>query len=154
MNLQMTGLRLASVAHAIRDGARSVPPAEAKNLATFLEDEEFQEGRLLTALHKQRERNPVLSKRKKESVLRIEGRLACEACGFDFKQVYGSLGTGFAECHHRVPLAELPGSRGTRVSDLAIVCANCHRMLHRSKPMLSVENLRDQLRLIRPEGTS
>jgi 5-methylcytosine-specific restriction protein A len=63
-------------------------------------------------------------------------------CRFDFLEFYGQLGRGFAECHHIVPLAEAAFSRTTRLSDLAIVCANCHRMLHRGRPMLTVDALR------------
>jgi predicted HNH restriction endonuclease len=68
-------------------------------------------------------------------VLRATGSLVCEVsgCGFDFFRTYGELGREFAECHHRVPLSLLAGVRETRLEDLAIVCANCHRMLHRGK---------------------
>ena len=52
------------------------------------------------------------------------------------------LGDGFVECHHRTPLAALPGVTTTRLTDLAIVCANCHRMLHR-RPYHTVEQLRE-----------
>jgi 5-methylcytosine-specific restriction protein A len=68
--------------------------------------------------------------------------LLCEVCGFDFAAVYGKLGEGFAECHHRLPLAEYDAEAPTLLEDLAIVCANCHRMLHRSRPMMKVEDLR------------
>jgi 5-methylcytosine-specific restriction protein A len=56
---------------------------------------------------------------------------------------YGDLGAGFAECHHKLPLAA--GERRTLLSDLAIVCANCHRMLHRRSPWLTVEELQEIL---------
>lgn len=72
-----------------------------------------------------------------------DGRLLCEVpgCGFEFERTYGPLGEGFAEVHHLHPLASL--SAGTRVSlnDLAVVCANCHRMIHRggaSRPLDSL----------------
>jgi hypothetical protein len=104
--------------------------------------EEFAEGRELRVLHRKKERNPKAVRRKKEKVLADHGRLLCEACEFDFEAVYGSLGEGFAECHHRVPLSELSAEHKTKLSELAIVCANCHRMLHRSRPMMSVEELR------------
>jgi 5-methylcytosine-specific restriction protein A len=67
-------------------------------------------------------------------------------CDFDFARVYGELGVGFAECHHLVPLAELPGVRRTRLTDLAIVCANCHRMLHRTRPTIAILELRTLMR--------
>ena len=87
----------------------------------------------------------VLSKLKKETVLRDEGRLSCEACGFDFERRYGELGLGFIECHHRFPLGE-GEERETTLDDLALLCANCHRMIHRSKLTQSVEELQRALR--------
>jgi len=108
-----------------------------------LPDEEvFPEGQLLTRLHLNRERNRELVERKRQQTLATTGRLACEVCSFDFAQVYGGLGKGFAECHHIVPLSELPGTRMTPLTDLAIVCANCHRMLHRARPVLTILELR------------
>lgn len=108
------------------------------------------EGRTLFRMHRLRERDPGLARRKKRTVQVATGRLACEVCGFDFVAVYGSLGEGFAECHHRVPLAELSGEAPTRLKDLAIVCANCHRMLHRRRTVMSVEALREHVTHHRP----
>jgi 5-methylcytosine-specific restriction protein A len=101
------------------------------------EEEVFPEGNLLTRLHIIRERNPRVVEKKLEQTLALTGRLGCEVCGFDFARVYGRLGEGYAECHHIVPLSELPDLRATRLSDLAIVCANCHRVLHRARPVLT-----------------
>jgi len=95
------------------------------------------EGRLLYRVHKTRERKR--SEEKKRAVLKETGRLECEACGFDFLAVYGERGRGFAECHHKLPLSN--GTRTTYLRDLAIVCANCHRMLHRGD-LISVKELR------------
>jgi 5-methylcytosine-specific restriction protein A len=72
----------------------------------------------------------------------VFGEVSCEVFSFDFLEFYGELGRGFAECHHIVPLVEAAFSRMTRLSDLAIVCANCHRMLHRVRPVLTVEGLK------------
>ena len=106
------------------------------------EEDEFPEGRLLTRLHKLRERNSQASIQKKKDVLKKTGTLACEVCDFDFHAIYGALGYGFAECHHRTPLSELPESTHTRLEDLAIVCANCHRMLHKARPWKTIEELK------------
>ncbi len=106
------------------------------------EEEEFPEGRLLTRLHIARERNAQACRRKKQSVLKETGRLSCECCSFDFVKAYGDLGREFAECHHRTPLAELKEGTRTKLVDLSIVCSNCHRMLHRTGNVLSVEDLR------------
>ncbi len=110
--------------------------------------EDFPEGRVLQRMHQMRERNSALVKRKKAEVLRLKGCLACEACGFDFQRVYGELGVGFAECHHRSALSQLPGIRVSKTVDLAIVCANCHRILHRVRPWMSVEALRENVNAV------
>lgn len=117
------------------------PPSQAlREQSPF--PNEFEEGRIKYQLHRRKERNREVVRRKKESVLSRTGSLPCEVCGFDFASAYGPLGKGFAECHHLVPLASLEESRRTCLSELAIVCANCHRMLHRNCPMISLEQLR------------
>ena len=133
--------RLAAVAHAIRCAANLLK-TETNMTECSIDEEFFPEGRIRCRLHIMRERNPTLVKKKKESVLREKGNLACQACDFDFEQVYGSLGEGFAECHHQIPLSSLPEHRVSRLNDLAIVCANCHRMLHRARPWMNIEELR------------
>ncbi len=83
-----------------------------------------------------RERSSALVKEKKRTSKPI-----CECCGFKFSEVYGPLGEGYIECHHKVPIHK--GERITLLEDLALVCANCHRMLHRKygDQYLSVEGL-------------
>lgn len=61
------------------------------------------------------------------------GNLICEVpnCGFDFKERYGILGEGYAQVHHLDPLNRSPKEgRPVRLDDLAVVCANCHAMIH------------------------
>lgn len=109
------------------------------------EDEaEAVEGRILLREHRARERNAALVRARKAAAMKATGRLACEVCGLDFGERYGDLGEGFMEAHHTVPLA-LGSVRVTRADDLALLCANCHRMIHRARPMLTVDELRDRL---------
>ena len=109
------------------------------------DDMEAAEGRLLTSVHLIRERKPILVTKKKSKVLADTKKLECEACGFDFHKVYGSIGYGFAECHHTKPVSSLLPNEKTKLSDLAILCSNCHRMIHRSKPWLSVADLKSKI---------
>lgn len=111
------------------------------------EDDEsaFPEGRETYALHRKLERDGRLPKRVKAARLASTGKLECEACAFDFAEAFGELGEGFIEAHHRVPVHKLDGTAKTKAEDLSLVCPNCHRMLHRSDPHLSVEQLRDML---------
>ncbi len=134
--------KLRLTALAIRNTIDGRMHAGGLSSPTIDDEEEFPEGRILTQLHMIRERNPSAVRRKKRQVLDRTSHLRCEACEFDFLDVYGELGRAFAECHHQVPISELHPDQSTRLTDLAIVCANCHRMLHRSRPLLAVEALR------------
>lgn len=98
------------------------------------------EGAARLRLHMVRERDGQLAERKKSSEMLARGRLACEVCSFDFFTRYGDLGAGFCEVHHLNPLSARVGSESTSLDELAVVCSNCHRMLHR-RGLLSVQGL-------------
>ncbi|HHC7144757.1 hypothetical protein ACSTHQ_01420 [Vibrio parahaemolyticus] len=101
------------------------------------------EGKPILRLHKSRERSAKLVKAKKQKVLDKTGKLECEVCSVDFKSTYGELGVGYAECHHNPPPLSLRDeNKETKLSDLAIVCSNCHRMLHRKRSWLKIETLK------------
>lgn len=115
------------------------------------EDDEsaFPEGVAAYKLHRRFERDGEFSRRVKQARLKALGKLACEVCRFDFARVYGVWGLGYIEAHHRVPVHKLDGKSSTRAEDLALVCSNCHRMLHRSNPQITVEELRSRMSLHR-----
>ncbi len=59
----------------------------------------------------------------------------CQACGLDFGEKYGELGNGYIEAHHLKPMSSL--AENVQVSfdiaaDFAVLCSNCHRMIHRA----------------------
>lgn len=104
------------------------------NVATDDEEaQQFHEGepRYRFVLHRTRERKARLAKLR--AAIK-KGPLRCEVpkCGFDFSEKYGQLGHEYAQVHHIIPLKDAP-QNGWQVkpSDLAIVCANCHVMIHR-----------------------
>lgn len=139
-------LRLRNLAAAIEGGVQSSEVSMTVTL-TALEDEdaEWAEGRLLRRLHQVRERSPKLRKAKKSHAMQQLGKLACEVCRFDFAATYGELGADYIECHHTIPVSELtPGSKA-RLEDVALVCSNCHRMLHRRRPWLRLGELSELL---------
>lgn len=121
---------------------REKPEFAGTTIAEF----EAVEGNTKLVEHLRRERNRELVSRKKAETLQRCGRLECEVCGFDFEVFYGVVGQGFCEAHHLVPLAELDETRTAKLCDLAVVCANCHRMLHRRNPPMTLPELRTQLR--------
>ena len=134
--------RLARVANAIRNGVKSANHLPA---SIELDDEDALEGRVLTRIHSYRERDQAIVKRKKDSFRKAHGTLFCEACSFNFSKKYGERGANFIECHHTKPVSELQPGEKTKLRDLALLCANCHRMIHAARPWWSVEELQASL---------
>jgi 5-methylcytosine-specific restriction protein A len=123
----------------------SLSDPDAPAVAYDVDDDDFQdapEGRALTKWHMSRERNRKLVTKKKRQSLKRLGKLVCSVCTFDFSIHYGERGDGFVECHHTKPVATLAAGHRTHLDDLALVCANCHRMIHRRRPWLTIEELR------------
>lgn len=89
--------------------------------------------------HKRVERNRKLAHRAK-----LAHGFTCKACGFDFASRYGSIGREFIEAHHLTPLSELKGQKLTLdpKKDFTVLCSNCHRMIHRTSFVHSVEEFR------------
>jgi len=116
-----------------------VPDIEADDISA-------REGAVSTRRHLHRERDGTIIAAKRQQVLAAIGRLACSVCGFDFQRFYGEIGAEFCEVHHLRSLADTDGEVETRLEDLAIVCSNCHRMLHRSHPFLTLEQLKSKIR--------
>ena len=104
-----------------------------------------EEGGVIMRLHKRYERDPKLVSEKRKAAAGL-GKLACEVCGFDFKAAYGDLGDGYIEIHHTKPVHTLAAGTKTELEDLALLCANCHRMAHRKRNPLSLEQIRTLLR--------
>lgn len=135
--------KLANAVAAIRDAIES-PYTETKALAGDDEPEivEAEEGKVLTRLHRYRERSRALVEAKKKDVLQKQGCLRCEACGFNFAEVYGSVGEGIIDVHHTKPVHTLRPDEKTKLADLVLLCSNCHRIIHSKRPWLSVEEVR------------
>lgn len=134
---------MAMAARLLREGLRDGSLQSALPEDEEADDEEASapEGRVLYRRHRTRERNKGLRQRKIAAALKKSPTLACEACGFDFGKVYGERGKGYIECHHVVPLHEA-GEGTTKLADLALICSNCHRMIHRSAPWPTPAELR------------
>ncbi len=105
----------------------------------------FPEGDEKRRMHLVRERNQTVIRKAKEIALERDPLLKCEVCDFSFNERYGELGQNFVEAHHKIPIAKLKKGSITRVDDIALVCANCHRMIHNGDKTISVEDLRAKL---------
>lgn len=137
--------KLRDVATSIRSGVVSVQAKEFSVTGDEPEIEDAPEGKLVTRIHRSRERNRKIVDQKKKSVLKSKGTLDCEVCGFNYAAVYGLRGVDFIECHHVKPVSEMYPGEKTNLQDLALVCANCHRMIHAKRPWLSVQELRNKI---------
>jgi hypothetical protein len=71
----------------------------------------------------------------------------CQVCQFDFEDQFGSVGKDFIEAHHLDPLSERSESEWTEelrtsIDQIAVLCSNCHRIVHRRRPAYSLEEIR------------
>src|SRR5262249_20405624 len=68
----------------------------------------------------------------------------CQACDLDFGERYGKIGEGFIEAHHLLPIATLEEGVPVKydvAEDFAVLCSNCHRMIHRIPDPSDLANL-------------
>jgi len=122
----------------------STPTLDHTHFIQSEDDDNFYcEGKEAFKLHRLRERHGELPKSKKQSVFEKNGSLECEICQFDFAEVYGTRGDGFIECHHNKPVSEMKGEEKVSINDLSLLCSNCHKIIHRYKPWISVIELRE-----------
>jgi 5-methylcytosine-specific restriction protein A len=100
------------------------------------------EGMLRLVTHYARERDRNIVRTKKQQAI-DKGILFCEVCDFSF---INKFGVEFIECHHRTPISQ-SGVTETTLDDLGLVCANCHRMLHKQfeGQFLTMEELKKKL---------
>ena len=101
--------------------------------------EEYEEGSLLDCHGSKYERN----RKARNECLEYYG-YTCRVCGFDFEKQYGDIGRNFIEVHHRTEISSYSGEKHKidHINDLIPVCSNCHSMLHRTRPTLSIDELK------------
>jgi putative restriction endonuclease len=118
---------------------RTTPAAAVSRRSTLNEeraDYEADEGHLVLHFHFERHRDRLLIAKFKAYMKDPR----CEACGMNFAEFYGDVGAGYIEAHHKTPVALLQEGTKTTINDLAGLCANCHRIIHKNQPM-TVEQL-------------
>ncbi|MFZ4814368.1 MAG: HNH endonuclease [Phototrophicaceae bacterium] len=103
----------------------------------------YAEGRANVRVRQVRQRSQALTYQVKRRSLETDGDLRCGVCGMSFGQVYGELGAGYIEAHHPEPISHFAGEQFTDADDIVLLCANCHRMVHRRNPPYSIQELRD-----------
>ncbi len=61
----------------------------------------------------------------------------------NFGQVYGDTAKGFIHVHHKTSLAEIGEEYNVNpINDLIPLCANCHSVVHLTKQVLTIEELK------------
>ncbi len=100
------------------------------------------EGKSVLATHMKFERNSNFIKKIKEQALKENFMLNCEGCGFSFLDFYGEVGKGFIEAHHKNELSQQGGQTKTTRKDIALICSNCHKMLHKKTPSMTIDELK------------
>jgi len=111
-------------------------PLSVVGLETAKGETEALEGRRRLRVHLSLERSRRLINDFKGSLTDF----SCEACGVDLGETYGPIGEGCIEAHHRRPVSEMQEGETTKLSDLAALCPNCHRIIHRNG-LMPVEDL-------------
>jgi 5-methylcytosine-specific restriction enzyme A len=103
------------------------------------ESEGYTEGAVKTVSVNAYERNPQA----RERCLAHHG-YSCAACGLNFEKIYGDfLGSHFIHVHHKKPLYEIGAEYNIDpIQDLVPVCPNCHAMIHRVRPPVSIADLK------------
>ncbi len=71
--------------------------------------------------------------------------LDCEVRGFSFSHTYGAAAAKYCEVHHLLPFSNVNDIARTRMEDLAIVCANCHRVVHLQNPPYTLVQVKSML---------
>lgn len=110
---------------------------------TFSEPVVFYEGAISEVKLTKHERNPLARRMCIEHF-----GCFCQVCSFDFYKQYGELGKDYIQVHHLVPIASIKYEYSLNPEkDLIPVCPNCHVMIHYRDPMLSIDELREILKL-------
>lgn len=100
------------------------------------------EGDVTHSLIKKRERSP----RNRLLCLSIHGD-KCGVCNFVTQDTYGTELASILEVHHIEPLSEIGQPKAYNPeTDLIPLCPNCHRAIHKRKPALTPEALRDMIK--------
>ncbi|HRI71177.1 MAG TPA: hypothetical protein PK156_43390 [Polyangium sp.] len=121
-----------------------VPPVSQAKQAQAREKAEIE------AIEGFRREHEVLSRSRSKKLRDEAKRLAkgkCYTCEKNFSELFDGLGERVLEAHHKKQVALMETPELTNVKDLAVVCANCHRLIHAEpKKAMQVDELRRKFR--------
>ena len=80
----------------------------------------------------------------------VNGHIVCQSCEFEFAAAYPGVGDGYIQIHHLKPVSYMKGEEidmAHALNNVCPLCANCHQMVHRNTPPLSIADLQSHLRV-------
>ncbi|MFI3211683.1 MAG: HNH endonuclease [Peptostreptococcaceae bacterium] len=86
------------------------------------EDIEFKEGETVTSYNTRKKRNSIVRESKLKQYESVNGSVFCEVCGENDMHTI--------EVHHKFEVSKMDKGHRTKLGDLNVVCANCHKKLH------------------------
>jgi len=96
--------------------------------------------------HKRLERSSGISRKVKA----VQGH-RCRGCDVDFKERLGDVGLACIEAHHLFPIHMIEQGAEMRYDferDFAVLCANCHRLVHQLADTSDIDYLRSIVKRI------
>jgi len=100
------------------------------------------EGRRRDVIQSVAERNPAARK----ACIAHYGT-TCSICDKKLEEMYGEVAKDLVHVHHLTPFAGDQGTRKTDpIADLRPLCPNCHAIVHRAAPPLSIAHVRELMR--------
>lgn len=116
--------------YSYRKGGTGEPPADTSPFGY--------EGERRARLHMSIERDKTLRNKKIHAFLRQYGRLHCELCSMNFVEQYPFLSRDIIEVHHLQPLSNLSSTTRIELSDLVLLCSNCHMAIHQGDAVVNM----------------
>jgi hypothetical protein len=123
-----------------------IPMDERDEAIDELQDKWFMEGGKSIRTHLAYERNRNLVIEAKKELIGKYGRLMCNICGMSLEEIYGDIGKNVMDMHHITPVSEIDEKGPVKTSHLIPICPNCHRIIHSTRPFLSVDDVRSNLK--------
>jgi predicted HNH restriction endonuclease len=118
-----------------------------KEMEIFDEDSFFEEGEVVYISLKKMKRSSKLRVSAIEYYADTRGNISCDICSFNFESVYGTPAKGYIEMHHIKPIymykdGDIGQTIDAAIKNLRPVCANCHKVIHRTRPPYGIEDVK------------
>ncbi len=134
----LENLRLVTIDNTDFDASERLPTETFQ----FDETELFKEGKVIQVFTNRYERN---QRARLECIKHFGNK--CSVCDFNFGEVYGDIAKGFIHVHHKLGLAEINAEYVVDpIKDLIPVCANCHSVIHLTRPAQTIDELKKRMK--------